>query len=256
LGNGLEALDAALECLLPPAELLDASLMGLCVAAEIAQDGAARLKVYVNGEVGDVRERYRRFADCLTAFNRHTALRQLGDVTKAIGGRMVPAFIAVDLSPTGIGRLKLYFRPTDGTPALQALAAKAVGCANAAAVLDALHRTFLIGQAYPVKAVDVSVEFPEDDGEPGFKVDLRMIDLLSSDAEADFRIRQLVEFLGARDGGTTASCVMSSLDCFRRIEWRRFFSLASPLGGMNTRSMSISTPVPKIQWLVSWCEDH
>jgi hypothetical protein len=201
LGNGLEALDAALECLLPPAELLDASLMGLCVAAEIAQDGAARLKVYVNGEVGDVRERYRRFADCLTAFNRHTALRQLGDVTKAIGGRMVPAFIAVDLSPTGIGRLKLYFRPTDGTPALQALAAKAVGCANAAAVLDALHRTFLIGQAYPVKAVDVSVEFPEDDGEPGFKVDLRMIDLLSSDAEADFRIRQLVEFLGARDGG-------------------------------------------------------
>src|SRR5258707_12558727 len=147
--------------------------MGLCVAVELARDGMARLKVYVNGEVGDVRDRYQRFEDCLTAFNRRAALRQLRDLAKAVGDRMVPAFVAVDLNSIGIGRLKLYFRPTNGTPALQTLAAEAAGCSNAAAVLRAFHHSFLTGTTYPPKAVDLSVEFPTDDGEPGFKVDLR-----------------------------------------------------------------------------------
>jgi hypothetical protein len=193
-------LDDALNCLLPSADLLEASLMGLCVAAELTRDGTVHLKVYVNGEVGDVRERYQRFADCLTAFNRRTAIRHLRDLARAVGDRMVPAFVAIDLGSAGIGRLKLYFRPTDGTPALQALAAEAAGCTNAASVLDALHRTFLIGPAYPATAVDVSVEFPADGREPGFKVDLRTINLFVSDADVDLRIRRLVEILGASDG--------------------------------------------------------
>jgi hypothetical protein len=196
-GNTLCALDIALARLLPPADLLDASLMGLCVAAELARDGTARLKVYVNGEVGDVRERYRRFAECLIAFDRRTGLEHLRDLIRTIGDRLVPAFVAVDLGTAGIGRLKLYFRPRDGTPALQALAAEAAGCTNAAAMLDSLHHNFLIGRAYPTEAVDISVEFPTDDMEPGFKVDLRTINLLDNDAEVDCRILRLLKSLRA-----------------------------------------------------------
>jgi hypothetical protein len=192
-------LDTALECLLPRADLLDSSLMGLCVAAELPRQGMSHLRVYVNGEVGDVRERYKRFEDCLTAFNRRAALQQLRDLARIVGDRLVPAFVAVDLVSTGIGRLKLYFRPTDGTPALQRLAAEAAGCTNAATVLDALHRAFLIGSTYPAHAVDVSVEFPADHQEPGFKVDLRTISFLGSDAEVDLRFRRLLEILGVPD---------------------------------------------------------
>jgi len=194
--NALSALDVALKNLLPPAELLDASLMGLCVAAELARDGTAHLKVYVNGEVGDVRDRYWRFEQCLAAFNRRVALQQLRDLVRAVGDRMVPAFVALDLGTAGIGRMKLYFRPSDGTPALQALASEAAGCSNAPVVLSALHDSFLTGPAYPPKAVDMSVEFPAEDREPGFKVDLRTADFLNSDADVDLRIRNLIEILG------------------------------------------------------------
>jgi hypothetical protein len=194
--DALRELDTALNYLLPRADLLDSSLMGLCVGAELARGGAARLKVYVNGEVGDVRERYRRFAACLAAFNRPEALRRLQDIAAACGDRITPAFVAVDLCSTGIGRLKLYFRPADGTPALQTLVAEAAGCNGAAPVVDALQDAFLEGPAYPHEAVDISVEFPPE-GQAGFKVDLRTTGLLDNDAEIDSRIHRLLEIIKA-----------------------------------------------------------
>ena len=118
--------------------------MGLCVAAEMARDGTTRLKVYVNSEIGGIAERYQRFMNCLIAFCRPTAVDRLRNLIGAVGDRVVPAFTAIDIAKNGVGRLKLYFRPRDGTPALQALTANAVGSAGASASLDALHCSFLI----------------------------------------------------------------------------------------------------------------
>jgi hypothetical protein len=204
--------------------------MGLCVAVELIRSGQARLKVYVNGEVGDVPDRYRRFADCLSAFNRRVALQHLRELSSAVGEKLVPAFVAVDVAPGGIGRLKLYFRPTDGGPALMALAAKAAGCPDTELRLAALHRAFLTGPAYPAKAVDVSVEFPADDNEPGFKVDLRTIDFLGCDAEVDLRIRHLLEILGTSedDYRIVRDSVVESLDS-NRVAQIVFVGLASRL---------------------------
>jgi len=195
-GAALPAVDRALTCLLPGADLLDASLMGLCLAVEVARDGRVGLKVYVNGEVGDVAARYYRLADCLAALERWTALRRLGDVVRAVGTRVTPAFVALDVHPTGIGRVKLYMRPHDGTPALQIAAAEAAGCRDVASRLAVLHQVLLEGAAYPPQAVDFSVEFPADDGEVGFKVDLNTGVFLSSDAEVDRRVQRLCGALG------------------------------------------------------------
>jgi hypothetical protein len=197
LGKALEGLDQALRYLLPRASLLDDTIMGLCVGAELARDRSIGLKVYVNSEVEDADARYRRLINCLGAFNRRAAIQQLGNLARAVGDRMIPAFTAIDLRSDGIGRLKFYFRPTEGAPALQMLAAEALGCSKAAPLLDVLHDIFLVGAAYPPEAVDVSVEFPADNSEPGFKVDLRTKDLLTSDVEVDLRIRRLLEILRA-----------------------------------------------------------
>jgi hypothetical protein len=193
--QALCALDEAMRCLLPPPDLLDASLMGVCVAAEMARDGTIRLKVYVNGEIGAIGERYQRFINCLTAFDRPAAVARLRNLIGTAGDHVVPAFTAIDIARNGVGRLKLYFRPRDGTPALLALTANAVGCAGASALLDALHRSFLIGNAYRADAVDLSVEFPADDGEPGFKADLRTTNLFANDMEIDQRICGLLRSL-------------------------------------------------------------
>lgn len=151
--------------------------------------------------MGTAGERYQRFANCLTAFHRRTALGQLRDLAGAVGDRLVPAFVAIDLDARRLGRFKLYFRVGDGTPELQALAAEAAGCTRAPKLMESLHRCFLTGPAYPAEAVDISIEFSDDEGEPGFKVDLRTSSLFRSDLEIDVRIRHLIQMLGAPEEG-------------------------------------------------------
>jgi hypothetical protein len=231
----LIALDMALDSLLPNSELLDQSIMGTCVGAEIRSDGTARLKIYVNGEVGEIRERYKRFSNCLAVFGRPGAMERLRDLAHAAGDRIVPAFSAIDLTSGGIGRLKLYFRPSDGSPALQALAARAVGCSRAGEVLDTLHGAFLRGSAYPSQAVDLSVEFPVHDDEPGFKVDLRAVDFLENDADTDRRICRLITTLGACDAEyQTMLDVVVGRPVSDRVEQILFIGLASRRGECQT----------------------
>lgn len=170
--------------------------MGLCIGAELDPAGRFRLKVYLNGEIGDIHERRRRVADCLNAFHRPIGAERLEHLAMEAGDQLTPAFLAIDLDDGGIGRVKLYFRPTDGSPDLLSLAASAVGCTGAPEVLALLHSAFLpdVG-AYPPRAVDISVELPADDGEPGFKVDLRSLGFISSDTEVDDRIRRLLALI-------------------------------------------------------------
>jgi hypothetical protein len=194
--ENLPALDDALSCLLVDSERLNESLMGLCLGAEFRQDGEARLKVYVNGEFGTIGERYQRLQECLIKCRRPAALRQLDRFVATVGDRLKPAFLAVDLVPTGLGRIKLYLRPTDGSTELQELAADAIGCRSAKRALDQFHHTFLKDGDYPARSVDMCIEFPADGGAAGFKVDLCTSGFLSSDADVDRRVRRLLAALG------------------------------------------------------------
>lgn len=193
LSPGMEDLRKALKYLLPPLPDLDRTLMGLCVGVQMEQDGTARFKIYVNGEVGKTSERYQRFSDCLAAFHRYRSQRRLAQLSRLAGDRIAPAFVAVEIDSSGIGRLKLYFRLNDGTPQLCRLVAEAAECTYAEKSLDAIDKAFLVGTAYPRETVDVCVEFPRDDQEPAFKIDLRIEDFLQGDADADRRICQLAE---------------------------------------------------------------
>jgi hypothetical protein len=197
--NALPALDRALDCLLPDTDLLDASLMGLWLAVGVAPNGNSGLKVYVNERVGDIATRYYRFAECLAAFKRHAALQYLSTLVQVIGLRAVPVASAFDVESTGIGRLKLYFRSSDGSPALLDAIARAVGCEGAEDRLTLLHEAFLVGTIYPPHAVVFSVEFPTDDSEISMKVDLNTGMFLPGDVEVDRRIQKLLRLLGLAD---------------------------------------------------------
>jgi hypothetical protein len=197
--DGGGELDRALSCVLPPLAQLESSLMGLCVGAAIARDGTTRLKVYVNGEVGPATQRYQRFDDCLQAFGQLAAHRRLLALRRALGDAAVPAFLAIELEKSEISRLKLYFRPRDGAPALLAHAAAAVGYEGSPGRLQSLHRVFLERDSYPAQAVDFSVEFSFQDAPVGFKVDLNTEMFLSSDADVDRRLGILLDLLECDD---------------------------------------------------------
>ncbi|PFH07882.1 hypothetical protein BCF11_0230 [Collimonas sp. PA-H2] len=195
LTDSLPHLDSALAQLLPEASALDASLMGLCLAVELDSSGGVGIKVYVNSEVGDVGERYDRFERCLDFLGRPGAVKRLRTLQMTFGGSIAPAFSALDLVPKGIGRIKLYFRPTDGNARFAALAAQAVGCDQAESQLLPLHRAFCNGEGYPAQAVDFSVEFPPEGLATGFKLDLNTGLLFGSDAEVDERVLNLLNEL-------------------------------------------------------------
>jgi len=182
--------------LLVSPERLNESLMGICLGVEFRRDGEVRLKVYVNGEFGTSGERYERLQECLVKCERPIALQQLGRFVASVGDRLTPAFLALDLLPTGLGRIKLYFRPTDGSTELQALAADAIGCPNASRTLDHLHNAFLTDGGYPAQSVDLCIELSEDGTPAGFKVDLCTTGFLNSDADVDRRVRGLLAALG------------------------------------------------------------
>lgn len=198
LARALPALDLALEALLPERRLLDASLMGLCLGVDVTAAGSVRIKVYVNGELGTLEARYNRFTRCLSLFGRRTAATRLDRFRQRLGTDIIPAFIAVDLVPEGIGRLKLYFRPVDGRVDILSTAAEALS-GGMASQLDPLHRAFLDGTSYPERAVDFSLEAPPE-GEPiGFKLDVNARRLCLGDADMDRRVLGLLEVLNLDD---------------------------------------------------------
>ena len=187
LDGGLPALDVALAALLPEASLLDASLMGLCLGVEIDPTGRTGIKVYANGEFDTAESRYRRFARCLSLFGRRTAVQRLQRFQQLLGTRVNPAFLAIDLVPEGIGRLKLYFRPAEGGTDLLATAADVLTGGDAAE-FDPLHHAFLDGERYSECALDFSVEVPAEGDAIGFKVNLNVSRLIDEDAEVDRRV--------------------------------------------------------------------
>lgn len=191
LVDSLRHLDSALAQLLPQASALDASLMGLCLAVELDSIGGVGIKVYVNTELGEVGEHYDRFERCLNSLGRVGAVRRLQTIRTTLGRCIAPAFSALDLVPKGIGRIKLYFRPMDGSVRFASLAAQAAGCDHASSQLLPLHRAFCNGKGYPARAVDFSVEFPPEGLGTGFKLDLNTSLLFGSDAEVDERIMHL-----------------------------------------------------------------
>lgn len=195
LRDSLPHLDSALAQLLPEASALDASLMGLCLAVELDSIGGVGIKVYVNSELADVGERYDRFERCLDSLGRAGAVKRLRTFQTTLGRSIAPAFSALDLVPKGIGRIKLYFRPMDGSVRFAALAAEAAGCDQAESQLLPLHRAFCNGESYPARAVDFSVEFPPEGLATGFKLDLNTGLLSGSDAEVDERVLNLLNEL-------------------------------------------------------------
>ena len=189
------ALDRTLDDLLPNSSVLDASLMGIWLAGAVLPNGSAPFKVYVNARGADIASCYFRFGSCLAALGRQEAVARLAALVAAVGGRAVPVASAFDLAAHGIGRLKLYFRPLDGDPALLVAASRSVGSA-VEAKLDLIRRELWDGEIYPNGAVVFCVEFPEDDLDVDFKVDVNTAVTLASDEEADRRIRRLIAAFG------------------------------------------------------------
>ncbi len=194
--KAIAPLFAALDCLLPVPAALDASLMGLCVGVELDPSGAAALKVYANTETGAPVDRFARVSNCQSGLGRSAAVRRLDALRQTLGDQLRPAYAAIDLAGEGIGRVKMYFRPIDGTPTLAALAAETAGAVDAAARLAPLHRAFLNGNAYPPSAVAISIEFPAAGDHVGCKVDLYTSQFLSSDRDVDRRMLSLLDELG------------------------------------------------------------
>jgi hypothetical protein len=193
--GSIAPLHAALAHLLPDERELNASLMGLCIGVELDASGTAALKVYVNTETGTPSSRFDRVSRCLTTLGRSTAAHLVNSFRHAFTGRLTPAFTALDLTPEGIGRVKLYFRPAHGRSDLATLAAKAVGIEDSACQFAPLHAVFLKGASYPAAAVQCSLEFPLDGHPVGIKFDLDTSRFLGTDVDVDRRILTLSNVL-------------------------------------------------------------
>ena len=194
-----EGLDRALAFLLPAPHLLDTSLMGVWLAGALLRDGTTHLKVYVNARVGEVAPRYYRFGACLAAHGRMLAVERLAALVASVGERIVPVATAFDLTDCGVGRFKMYFRLREGDPAVLVAAANALGQPDAQPMLTLLRRLLTLGGDYPAGAVVFSAEFPEAEHAGDLKVDVNTALTLSSDAEADRRIRALIAAIGLAD---------------------------------------------------------
>jgi hypothetical protein len=192
-------LDRALRYLLPQPDLLDTSLMGVWLAGALLRDGTSHFKVYVNALAGEVAPRYYRFGTCLAAHGRMLAVERLAALVAVVGERAVPVATAFDLTDRGVGRFKMYFRPRGGDPTLLVAAAEALGQTGAMPMLELLRRTLTLDGDYPVGAVVFSAEFPEFERAGDFKVDVNTALTLTTDAEADRRIRTLIAAVGLAD---------------------------------------------------------
>jgi hypothetical protein len=189
-------LKQALTELLGPAAVMDASLMGLCIGVDTDRHGATSLKVYVNTETRTPDERWQCLLRCLVCLGRPSAAGALTSLQRNFGDQLTPAFTALDLTPLGIGRLKLYFRPAQGCPLLAAHVAESLGCIGAAARIAPLHAAFLEGSRYPAGVLHLSVEFPCDGMAPiGMKLDVQTSGLSLSEGDVDARILALLAAL-------------------------------------------------------------
>lgn len=199
LRSSLPALEIALSALIPDLRVLDASLMGLCIGAAFTRTGDVSVKVYVNCGFGDVHSRYARVRHCMSLLGRATAAHRLVQFQDCDHSRSVITYCALDLTSSGIGRIKLYFHPTDRRPEALARAAEAAGLVEAGKRLRPLHDAFLTTESYPEGAVHFSIDFPVEDIAPAVKVDLAMGLFLTRGRDVDEHTLALLKSTGQDD---------------------------------------------------------
>ena len=187
---------STLRQLLPPDRVLDRLEMGVWIGVGLHADRGAALKVYVNQQFGDHATRYLRLASCLTGLGRPSAVHHLRSFMLCTGDKVEPGGIAVELGAGQIGRVKLYLRSFDASPAFLAAAAEAIGCGHAAERLHRFHGMVSDGTGYDPRAIIISVELPPEGHDACFKVDVNCARHFSSDQAAHDTTLGLLERLG------------------------------------------------------------
>ena len=201
----------AIESILPSPAVLDATLMSVCFgvslpkarypgsglrgtnASRTAGQPAARVKLYLNTEVGSVAERYKRLHQLfhrLGAGEHANTIRALSKYTF-----FVPAYLGLSLGSGGIDQYKCYFRTADASLAALKQAASATG-ANQNRLI-ATYRAAVEAAGTAVlspRAVSFAVELPFPSGgvSPGLKLDLNLAEVTGSDMCSDQLIRTLI----------------------------------------------------------------
>lgn len=194
LAGAAPALDAALAPLVPtdPAALAGWQ-GGIWVALAFLPGGRAGLRLYVNGAVGDRRERWLRAGRALARLDRLHACAALADLAPLVSGFAEPLGVALEAEPSRVGRVKLYLRSTraraEDLTALLAATGHRAHVEHLAAFL-AIHQPG--DRALPAGALVVSLEFAGDTGAVDVKVDVCSHCCFASDLAAQAACRSLI----------------------------------------------------------------
>lgn len=162
------------------------------------QAGRVRLKPYFNLNRGGARERWLRVGRLLKMLGRDQALAKLCDLSASCSDGWWPTGLALDLSAEGgIGRIKIYFRSSAGTPELLARWYDAVGVPEAVpalrTLLDLAGRSG--GDCYPDRAFFLTLEIHADES-LSLKTDLAV----TKWAEGDAQVIEAAETVASRLG--------------------------------------------------------
>jgi hypothetical protein len=151
-------------------------------------------RLYVNQRWGDIADRFVRIGRVFVALGRNRSLALWQQIAGRISAGAVPYGVAFDVTPSGVGRVKVY------------LACPVVDLRYIDSILDSTglgHRRDRVMQwlqyctldrpGRPPWALLPSFEFDEDDATIGFKLDVSINPLATCDAQMDERIRTYLE---------------------------------------------------------------
>ena len=85
---------------------------GIWFAVAAMAGRAPRLRLYINQRWGTIADRYRRLSRLLLDLNRPWAVLAWHDAATFLAGSIVPYGAAVDITPTGLGAIKIYYAST------------------------------------------------------------------------------------------------------------------------------------------------
>ncbi|MBK9036079.1 MAG: hypothetical protein IPL61_33350 [Myxococcales bacterium] len=173
LTGAAPALATALAPLIPDDRAaLTAWQGGVWVALAFLPGGRAGLRLYVNGAVGDRRERWLRAGRTLARLGRLDACAALADLSPLVSGFAEPLGVALEAEPDGLGRVKLYLRSTRArTEDLDALLAATGHGGHAARVHQFVAAHVRDDRPLPASALVVSLEFAAGTGAVDVKLD-------------------------------------------------------------------------------------